>query len=439
MGPSVNTVPVFFSYSREDSAFALRLTRDLKARGAAVWLDQLDIAPGERWDRAVESALANCSCMLLLLSPDSINSDNVMDEVSYALEARKKLIPVLHRECTIPFRLRRLQYVDFRSDYDIAVSALLRTLGVTGQPAAQPEPVETQGEVGHTSVPGGPPEISSVGLQPEVPETANTADKTPAPKPLEETALQRGPGNPKVAPSRKLYAGIAAGVIMVGLGAWYTIGRHPTATVTSAFAVRIPVSCNAKEKVDFSSALVKRIEALPGVKVAGVIDRLPNMASPTTSFQVEGKPCCCNAESHSIDQAYFQATLTTLLVGRQFSERDNASSPSVVIVNKSLATRCFSSMSLVDQRFGGDPVRPSTIVGVVDDPPSGLGRAVFYIPQSQENGHSGRCEMDVVIRAAANVDARNLELPVRTMLMETQGNADYQTIRNISWRLPDRR
>ena len=35
----------FFSYSCEDSEFALRLAEDLKAGGACVRLDQLDIEP----------------------------------------------------------------------------------------------------------------------------------------------------------------------------------------------------------------------------------------------------------------------------------------------------------------------------------------------------------------------------------------------------------
>ena len=48
----------FFSYCREDSDFALRLAEDLKAAGANVWIDQLDIEPGMPWDREVEDALA---------------------------------------------------------------------------------------------------------------------------------------------------------------------------------------------------------------------------------------------------------------------------------------------------------------------------------------------------------------------------------------------
>ena len=66
------TQTAFISYSREDSEFALRLAGDLKAAGAAVWLDQLDIAPGQRWARAVQSALNDCPRMLVILSPASV-------------------------------------------------------------------------------------------------------------------------------------------------------------------------------------------------------------------------------------------------------------------------------------------------------------------------------------------------------------------------------
>ena len=131
----------FFSYSRDDSDFALRLAEDLKAAGAAVWIDQLDIEPGMRWDRAVETALNNCPRMLVILSPASVNSDNVLDEVSFALRRQKTVIPVLYRECDIPLRLERHQHIDFRTDHARAMKALLRSLGVDQprQPVA-PEP-----------------------------------------------------------------------------------------------------------------------------------------------------------------------------------------------------------------------------------------------------------------------------------------------------------
>lgn len=75
----------FFSYSRQDSEFALRLADDLRSAGAGVWLDQRDISPGVRWDSAVEAALKSCPRLLVILSPSSVNSTNVLDEVSFAL------------------------------------------------------------------------------------------------------------------------------------------------------------------------------------------------------------------------------------------------------------------------------------------------------------------------------------------------------------------
>jgi hypothetical protein len=120
----------FISYSRADSEFALRLARDLKAAGARVWLDQIDIVPGASWDNAVETALMAAEYMLLILSPASAKSDNVRDEVSYALENGKTVIPVLYMDCVIPLRLQRKQRIDFRADYGRGLSGLLDQLRV---------------------------------------------------------------------------------------------------------------------------------------------------------------------------------------------------------------------------------------------------------------------------------------------------------------------
>ena len=125
--------PTFISYSRGDSEFALRLAEDLKAAGADVWLDQTDIAPGKRWARAVEEALQNSPRVLVVLSPASVNSHNVEDEVTFALDEKKTVIPILYEECKVPLRLRPLQYVDFRTDYAHGMEILLKTLGVKHQ------------------------------------------------------------------------------------------------------------------------------------------------------------------------------------------------------------------------------------------------------------------------------------------------------------------
>jgi hypothetical protein len=131
----------FVSYSRGDGDFAVRLASDLRARGAEVWLDQLDIEAGTRWDSAVEEALRASTRILVLLSPKAVGSQNVLDEVSFALDEGKIVVPILVETCAIPMRLRRVQHVDFTRDYDGALTRLLGTLGVARETAAEPPPV----------------------------------------------------------------------------------------------------------------------------------------------------------------------------------------------------------------------------------------------------------------------------------------------------------
>lgn len=118
----------FFSYSRSDSAFVLELAKDLRIAGINIWLDQLDIPAGSHWDSSIQKALESSDTLLIVLSPASVASENVMDEVSFALEEGKQVIPVLKENCEIPFRLRRVQRIDFTRDYNAGLNSLLSSL-----------------------------------------------------------------------------------------------------------------------------------------------------------------------------------------------------------------------------------------------------------------------------------------------------------------------
>jgi hypothetical protein len=111
----------FLSYSRTDEKFALRLAKDLRARGVAMWIDQLDIRPSEHWDRAIERAVMTCRGLVVILSPRSVVSDNVADEISYAIDSGKSVLPVKIEACTLPLRLTRKQVVDATGSYDRAL------------------------------------------------------------------------------------------------------------------------------------------------------------------------------------------------------------------------------------------------------------------------------------------------------------------------------
>lgn len=110
--------PAFVSYSRDDADFALQLVLDLKRAGVNIWMDKLDIRAGRLWDSAIEEAVNGCARILVILSPSSVNSPNVMAEVSFAMDEQKEIIPVLYRPCRIPFRLRRIEYIDLSNDQE---------------------------------------------------------------------------------------------------------------------------------------------------------------------------------------------------------------------------------------------------------------------------------------------------------------------------------
>jgi anti-anti-sigma factor len=136
-------VHFFVSYSRADSEFVVRLARDLRQAGVRVWLDQLDIPIGQRWDEAVERALKECTELIVVLSPAAVGSTNVMDEVSYALGDAKLVVPVLLSACDVPFRLRRVQRIDFSSqEYAIVFKRLVSTLQQSS-PSHEPRPGHT--------------------------------------------------------------------------------------------------------------------------------------------------------------------------------------------------------------------------------------------------------------------------------------------------------
>lgn len=120
---------IFFSYSRADgSDFALQLALDLKKHGFNVWIDQQDIRAGSEWDLEIEKALETCDCLLFIETEKSVISNNVLDEVNYALEQDKKVIPLIVHDSKTPFRLQRLQHIDFTRDYNTGLAQLTKEL-----------------------------------------------------------------------------------------------------------------------------------------------------------------------------------------------------------------------------------------------------------------------------------------------------------------------
>ncbi len=119
---------IFISYSRVDEKFILKLADDLRKYEVPIWLDQYDILPGKVWVVAIEEALANASHFLLVMSKASVQSENVLNELDFALEEKKEIIPILIDNCRRPLTVRTRQYIDFQLSYDNGLENLMKLL-----------------------------------------------------------------------------------------------------------------------------------------------------------------------------------------------------------------------------------------------------------------------------------------------------------------------
>ena len=126
----MNAETIFVSYSSKDRPFVLALVEELKKLGAKIWIDQLDIGLGENWDNAIEEALEKSGTIMIILSPTSVESENVQDEMSIAINAKKKKVPILIKPCELPMRWQRLQYADLANNPDKAIQDVLHFLGL---------------------------------------------------------------------------------------------------------------------------------------------------------------------------------------------------------------------------------------------------------------------------------------------------------------------
>jgi hypothetical protein len=119
---------IFISYSRADYEFTKKLVDALTQFGINTWLDQRDIPAGQPWDTSIQKALQESDGFLVILSPTSVASKNVMDELSYAINSNKKIYPVLIKECEMPYRLARLQYIDFTGQFSRGFNRLVENI-----------------------------------------------------------------------------------------------------------------------------------------------------------------------------------------------------------------------------------------------------------------------------------------------------------------------
>lgn len=89
---------VFLSYARDDQEAARDIATRLKDQGLDVWFDEWRIASGDNVAKQVGKALDEADAMVVLVSPESMKSRSVREEIDFALTTPRfegTLIPVV--------------------------------------------------------------------------------------------------------------------------------------------------------------------------------------------------------------------------------------------------------------------------------------------------------------------------------------------------------
>jgi len=113
---------VFLSYASGDKDVAQKIVNKLRQGGVQVFYSY-ELKWGDSLFDAIQNAISASDYLIVLLSPNSVNSVWVQNELNWAL-ARElttrdiTLLPIVIADCEIPAALASRKYLDLRFDFD---------------------------------------------------------------------------------------------------------------------------------------------------------------------------------------------------------------------------------------------------------------------------------------------------------------------------------
>ncbi len=125
---------VFISYSIKDLDFVQsELLGLIKAIGCEPWHSDTEIDDASYWERTIVEALKASDWFILVMTPNSALSENVKDELNWAINnMQNTIIPIVAGTPIDPndfhVRLQRIQRIDFSKYKSKARERLIKTL-----------------------------------------------------------------------------------------------------------------------------------------------------------------------------------------------------------------------------------------------------------------------------------------------------------------------
>ena len=84
---------IFISYAHRDAASVFSIINAFHDLGYHIWYDE-GIDPGNEWPEEIAGALERCGLFVVFISPHSVDSINVRNEINFALSENKPIIAI---------------------------------------------------------------------------------------------------------------------------------------------------------------------------------------------------------------------------------------------------------------------------------------------------------------------------------------------------------
>ena len=172
---------------------------------------------------------------------------------------------------------------------------------------------------------------------------------------------------------------------------------------------------------------LERVRSLPGVTAASATCCVPLQIELNAGFEIKGRPTgdtpnTGNGAWATVSAGYFDVFQVPLKRGRMFTDRDDATSPGVVVINERMAKEYWKNTDPLSDRLlighgqtgnsGDDP--PRQIIGIVADVRqsalNAIPKPMMYVPQAQIPDSTNATVSRVVpmswtVRTQRNTDA----------------------------------
>jgi hypothetical protein len=127
---------IFISYSRRNADKVYPIVSILEEAGFDIWIDKDDIPIGKQWPEKIVQGIKSSDYYLIFISPASVNSDNVTNELTLAYEEKLKrgleILPVILTQTELPekiqFQLAGINWIDISKNIRGGLEKLFRAL-----------------------------------------------------------------------------------------------------------------------------------------------------------------------------------------------------------------------------------------------------------------------------------------------------------------------